>query len=107
MYFLAEIDGGGFIYANFPHHMVHRESQFPWMGMQTFEDLAEAKEELLEKSIRGCPTLIVKYNAGGSVGELWTFACNEAIVKERLRIWNGCYGTWPVRRLSESVSQRG
>ena len=97
MYFLAEIDAGGFIYAAFPHRMVHRESQFPWQGMTCFESLDEAKEEFQEKSIRGCPALIVKFNAGGSVGDLWTTQANEVLVKERLRHWAGCYGQWPLR----------
>ena len=103
MYFLAEIDDGGFIHAEFPHRTVHRESQFPWMGMTTFESLDKAKEEFQPKSVRGCPSLIVKFNAGGSVGELWVAPENEAIVKKRLRVWSGCYGAWPVRRLNAAA----
>lgn len=105
MYCTAKIDKGGYIIVpdaiggreSFGS-VVHRESNLPFRHQaEVYETLQEAKEIVPEDSN---PPLILEFNPGEGVSSVWCYAADDAIVRERLRIWSGCYGAWPVRRLN-------
>lgn len=106
MFAIAEIDTGGFVNAYLVdqtgerRRCVHKESRLPFLTQPQYERLEWAKGDLCH-SKRSHPSLILQYEEGEGVTALWCNAADEKIVTERLRIWSGCYGRWPVRILSE------
>jgi len=109
MYVLAEIDEGGFIYT-IPQQgwrdMVHKESNFPLRHEVLYEQLRFAEEDLPEESPYGNPTLILRVEEGGGANMIWCHAEVEDTIRKRLKTWAGCYGAWPVRRISGRVAAR-
>lgn len=106
MYVLAEIDGGGFIYT-LPQaggrEMVHKESIFPLRHEVLYEQLRFAEADLPEESPYGNPTFILRVEEGDGADMIWCHSAVEELIRKRLRTWSGCYGAWPVRRISGKV----
>lgn len=105
MYFLADIDTGGFITGLSPRRMVHRESIFPWEKQEIFGSLNGAKKALAETPEGNHPRLIVQFPTVGSGAErMWCYGDVEELVKQRLRIWKGCYGAWELRKVKRDTT---
>lgn len=95
-YMLATIDDGGYIrtrqgYAS----TVHRESVFDYTAGTHFQNRDVAVVA------RRNDQFIVTVGEDGRACELWVMPEELDRVKDRLRIWSGCYGSWPVRTLNK------
>lgn len=110
MYVLAEIDNGGFIYT-MPQvggrTMVHKESVFPLDYGVMYDQLRFAEADLPEESPYGNPTFILRVEEGAGANMIWCHEAVEELIRKRLRTWAGCYGAWPVRRVSGKVVPLG
>jgi len=97
-YMLATIDRGGFIkriFAERVGEVVHRESRYTHTVGRTFLGFDSAK------AARRDDQLILRVGEDGGVCELWAVPGHIDEVRERLKIWSGCYGAWPVKQLNE------
>lgn len=94
-YMLASIDDGGFMYEEPRYCMIHQESVFELVPGTHFRGFDAAK------AARKFDEFIAKVDESGHVCELWVMPEHHDRVSKRLRIWSGCYGSWPVRQLSE------
>lgn len=97
MYVLGYIDEGGYIYTHEPRRIVHRESILPWRDqVQGYTSLSDAKEALGNK-MHSYPELVISFEMGCGVNTLWCNKAERELVQKRLKIWNGCYGAWPLK----------
>lgn len=100
-YILAKIDRGGYIRCsdNIPK-IVHKQTVNLDRddSLRCFARLEMAKEALGEPETN---EFILGLNDDGAAESIYCKESQELTVKDRLKIWAGCYGAWPVRRLSE------
>jgi len=99
VYLLGEIDAGGYIYvtqgAN--RKVLHRETRNLHYEFPTCETLGEAREKRERPGLvpLGLP-LIVKLAKHGGAERLYGRKEDLDEVTERLQVWKGCYGAWPL-----------
>lgn len=104
MYLLVDIDKGGFIRSLFNpatfggRTMVHRETRNMQQWAGCFDLLREASAAASELEREDVAILSLTDEGGGDA--VWVRDEQREVVSERLRIWKGCYGAWPLRRLS-------
>jgi hypothetical protein len=104
MYLAVCINSGGYIYVNaLSRKMVHRETrglhhEFPCSAGQG--DL-RWKCGSTPSGMRG--TGIAQLTAEGGVEALWVPESQAGEWRELLKIWNGCYGSWPVHTWKEAA----
>jgi hypothetical protein len=100
-YILARIDRGGYIRCsdNIPK-IVHKQT----VNLDRDDSLrCFARLDMAKSAWEGSedPEIILGLNDEGAAESIYCKAAQEPTVKDRLKIWAGCYGAWPVRRLSE------
>ena len=98
MYAIVEIDEGGFIRPQGCIHyedVIHRESWSLHNRLLCHDTLAEAAPLAFGK--RG----VAELNERGAVCALWVKARANPWWTDKLKIWNGCYGSWPLRTLND------
>lgn len=101
-YVLGTIDRGGFIKLLDRRTMVHRETlSLHTSGESCYATLDAAKANYLQvKPYPAEEKLIIKLRKDGGVDSLWVVDKDRQEVQARLRIWSGCYGAWPLRKLN-------
>lgn len=98
MYLLGDINEGGYIHveSGVTRIMLHRETRNLHYELVTCSTLKEAQE----KRDRGPQALgnplIVKLTPEGGGERLYARSEDRETVSERLQVWKGCYGAWPV-----------
>ena len=108
-YVLATINKGGFIKLLDRHTVVHRETlSIHTSGESCFSRIDGAKSNLANVNIKGDQELKIALalRKDGGVESIWVFPDSETELKQRLRIWSGCYGAWPVKKFQEVESGR-
>lgn len=94
-YALATIDSGGYIKTTgVANRIVHRESLIDDLACYTFTCFDTAK------AARYGDQMILGVDKTDHACEVWVTPDNAEYVKDKLRIWAGCYGAWPVRQLN-------
>lgn len=101
-YVLATIDRGGFIKLLDRRTMVHRETlSLHTSGESCYATMEAAKANYLQvKPFDTLEKLLLKLRKDGGVESIWTTEEHMESVKKLLRIWSGCYGAWPVKKLN-------
>ena len=100
-YILAKIDRGGYIRCkDYSWKVVHKETINLDRddSLRCFARLEMAKEALGEPET---DEFILGLDDDGTAESIYCRETQEPTIKDRLKIWSGCYGAWPVRRLSE------
>ena len=107
MYLLAEIDKGGYIWANAAagQFMVHKDTRWMFQRATCFDTFSAAKRMRALEEIRNdwCLPLILRLDEYGGADEIWVNKQDHADAVERLKTWAGCYGAWPVRVLKPAA----
>lgn len=94
-YCLATIDNGGYIRTTGPtKRVVHRESLITDLGCMTFMGFDAAK------AARYGDKVVLAIDDTDHACEIWVHPDNEEYVRDRLKIWAGCYGGWTVKKLN-------
>jgi hypothetical protein len=95
VYLRVHITDGGYIYPVATRSMVHRETRQLHLKHVCSPTLDDTKPLLLS----GHAVLELTDEGGGSA--LWVRARDRERWDKLLRIWNGCYGAWPVHEMKE------
>jgi hypothetical protein len=98
MYLVVDIDGGGFIRpagATAYSDVIHRESWNLHRRCSTDDTLRDAAPRVFGR--RG----VAELNERGAVCALWAKEDALPYWTEKLKIWNGCYGSWPLRTMND------
>ena len=103
MYLAVSINSGGYIYTNNPfgNVMVHRETR----GLDKDHVCSPGQGDLRYKC-RSIPAGrravgIAQLAEHGGVEAIWVPESQKDEWTELLKIWKGCYGTWPVHTWKE------
>ena len=94
-YLVVEIDEGGLIRPQgcvMWEEVIHRQSRNLEKELLCHDTLAEAAPLAFGKRA------IAELNERGAVKALWCRAAAHAWWEDKLKIWNGCYGSWPLRQ---------
>jgi hypothetical protein len=103
MYLLVDIDAGGYIRSKKDRYkIVHRETRniprnTEWG--EIFYRLDEAKTQLM-----GTSEAILELTEEGGGKTIWMPRESEKLLKDRLKIWKGCYGAWETLLLNPNNS---
>jgi len=104
-YIAVTIDGGGYIRTNNPfgNIMIHRET----LNIHVDHVCSPAQGDLRYKC-RTIPagkvgTGIAQLRDDGGVDTLWVPESQESVWRDKLKIWKGCYGAWPVQTYKEGA----
>jgi len=106
-YILAKIDTGGYITcedrtswdSRSGRKIVHKQTIDLDKNdhIRCFARLDMAKEALRDEESE---SFILGLNDEGAAESIYCAPELEPTVKNRLKIWSGCYGSWPVRKLN-------
>lgn len=104
MYLLADINSGGYIKslfqpAEYGRETVHRETRGmdQWAGC--YEKLDQAKAAAAEQGRED--VAILGLTDEGGVSHVWLRESQRELWVERLKVFKGCYGAWPIRKLND------
>lgn len=97
-YVLGTINTSGHIRLLDRNTTVHRETRsIHTTGESCYSRLATAKSNFLKvKTIHKELRLVLSLDKQGGVDGIWVEPDKANLLRERLRIWSGCYGAWPV-----------
>jgi hypothetical protein len=96
-YLRVHINDGGYIYPATSRSMVHKETRSLHVTHVCHETLDDAKPMLLS----GHAVLELTDEGGGKA--LWVRPRDRERWESLLKIWNGCYGAWPLREMKEAA----
>ena len=95
MYLKVLIDDYGYIRPSAGAGMVHKETRGMHQTYVCSPMLNDAKPTLRV----GHAVLELTEEGGGKA--LWVRGCDRERWDKLLKIWNGCYGAWPIHELKE------
>lgn len=95
MYLRVSINEGGYIKLQMSAVTLHRETRGLHQKYVCSPTLDDAKPMLLS----GHAVLELTEEGGGKA--LWVRGCDRERWENLLKIWNGCYGAWPVHEMKE------
>lgn len=94
MFLIVEIDKGGYIRTcSHPRTIIHRETRSLDLTHVVKKTLVDAQQLIVcdEQAI-----LELSKDGGGKA--LWMRDDQRPLWEPRLRVWAGCYGSWPVMK---------
>lgn len=99
MFVCGHITKSGYIYDD-SENMIHKETRRINTHNLVLDSLSAAKRMLLYTDDSSV-SLVMHLTDEGGVESMWVRKEHHDEVKQRLRIWSGCYGSWPLHILSE------
>lgn len=99
MFVCGFINRGGYIYDD-NNNMIHKETRNIGSRNIALDSTSVAKRMLLGAVEDTLPIIMALADHGG-VESLWVNKDDHEEIQQRLRIWSGCYGSWPLHILSE------